>query len=294
MTRIWLDSEIYWIMWRFIVESLYINASPFRDEWHCWERYAETRKELLLCCKEIHSSSWKLVAEQNSSHKVPKTKYGCTVEISWIHRAMSWIFAVQKPWRSHWRYTTWFRCHKQWKYRMQRPQWIKNGKSSKRIQHGSWTKWRARRRLFWKHKESKEQVHFATLMDICHLKNAELERRIPELQWPGCPPRWHCKRRLWSLRSFHWTRLVCVTNDQQQKVMDVIARQPDCDGQPADAVSAYTQVKMDLLEIPFVICSQWVRLCFGPFGLCVSRSWRLSFPRACVVWPHWFLERFPD
>ena len=31
-----------------------------------------------------------------------------------------------------------------------------------------------------------------------------------------------------------------------------------------------------LLEIPFVICSQWVRLCFGPC-LCLSRSLRLSF-----------------
>ena len=29
------------------------------------------------------------------------------------------------------------------------------------------------------------------------------------------------------------------------KAMDVIARLPDCDGQAADAVSAYTQVKLD-------------------------------------------------
>ena len=29
------------------------------------------------------------------------------------------------------------------------------------------------------------------------------------------------------------------------KVIDVIARLPDCDGQAADAVSAYTQVKME-------------------------------------------------
>ena len=28
------------------------------------------------------------------------------------------------------------------------------------------------------------------------------------------------------------------------KVTDVIARLPDCDGQAADAISAYTQVKM--------------------------------------------------
>ena len=29
------------------------------------------------------------------------------------------------------------------------------------------------------------------------------------------------------------------------KVMDVNARLPDCDGQAADAISAYTQVKME-------------------------------------------------
>ena len=49
------------------------------------------------------------------------------------------------------------------------------------------------------------------------------------------------------------------------KVMDVIARQPDCDGQAADAVSAYTQVKMEdaprLLRIPKSECPDvWIRL----------------------------------
>ena len=38
------------------------------------------------------------------------------------------------------------------------------------------------------------------------------------------------------------------------KVMDIISRLPECDGQAADAVSAYTQVKMEdapkLLKIP--------------------------------------------
>ena len=49
------------------------------------------------------------------------------------------------------------------------------------------------------------------------------------------------------------------------KVMDVIARVPDCDGQAADAVSAYTQVKMEdaprLLRIPKSACpDSWIRL----------------------------------
>ena len=42
------------------------------------------------------------------------------------------------------------------------------------------------------------------------------------------------------------------------KVMDVIARLPDCAGQAADAVSAYTQVKIEdapeLLKIPKSEC----------------------------------------
>ena len=49
------------------------------------------------------------------------------------------------------------------------------------------------------------------------------------------------------------------------KVMDVIARLPDCDEEAADAVSAYTQVKLvdapRLLKIPKSECPYvWIRL----------------------------------
>ena len=49
------------------------------------------------------------------------------------------------------------------------------------------------------------------------------------------------------------------------KVMDIISRLPGCDGQAADAVSAYTQVKMKdapkLLKIPKSECPDiWIRL----------------------------------
>ena len=39
-----------------------------------------------------------------------------------------------------------------------------------KARHGSWIMLRARRMLFWRHEETKKKVHFATLMDICHLK----------------------------------------------------------------------------------------------------------------------------
>ena len=49
------------------------------------------------------------------------------------------------------------------------------------------------------------------------------------------------------------------------KVMDVFARLPDCDGQAADAISAYTQVKLEdaprLLKSPNSECPDvWIRL----------------------------------
>ena len=49
------------------------------------------------------------------------------------------------------------------------------------------------------------------------------------------------------------------------KVMDIISRLPGCDGQAADAVSAYTQVKMEdapkLLKTPKSECPEiWIRL----------------------------------
>ena len=49
------------------------------------------------------------------------------------------------------------------------------------------------------------------------------------------------------------------------KVMDIISRLPRCAGQTADAVSAYTQVKMEdapsLLKIPKQECPDiWIRL----------------------------------
>ena len=49
------------------------------------------------------------------------------------------------------------------------------------------------------------------------------------------------------------------------KIMDIISRLPGCDGQAADAVSAYTQVKMEdahkLIKIPKSECPDiWIRL----------------------------------
>ena len=104
--------------------------------------------------------------------------------------------------------TSFFLCHKRWKFWMQKLPWTRNGGSSREFQHGIWSRSRARKRYFWKHKRDKCQVHFATLMDICLLKKIGVGTQIAGVQRQSRAPGRHCKRRLWSLRSLHWTRLV--------------------------------------------------------------------------------------
>ena len=50
-------------------------------------------------------------------------------------------------------------------------------------------------------------------MDICHLKWAESEPKLEKIQRQSRAPWWHCERGVWSLRSFHWTGLVCIPDD---------------------------------------------------------------------------------
>ena len=138
---------------------------------------------------------------------------------------------------------------KEWKKLETVPAWqLDNVKSKKRGYSGS------------SERDKKKKVHFATLMDICHLKNAELE---PEFQkYKG-----RVVLRGDIVKDDSGSHVVFTEQSASAslmtaaKVMDVI----DCDGQTADAVSAYTQVKMEdaprLLMIPKSECPDtWIRL----------------------------------
>ena len=100
-------------------------------------------------------------------------------------------------------------------------------------------------------------VHFASLMDICHLKNAELEAK--HQKYKG---RVVLRGDIVKDNSGSYAVLTQMT---AAKIMDIISRLPGCDGQAADAVSAYTQVKMEdahkLLKIPKSECPDiWICL----------------------------------
>ena len=98
-------------------------------------------------------------------------------------------------------------------------------------------------------------VHFASLMDLSHLKNSGLE-----------PQKFKGREVLRGDTVKDDSGSYAVFTEQGSsakqmtaaKVMEYISRLPGCAGQAADAVSAYTQVKMEdapkLLKIPKSEC----------------------------------------
>ena len=75
------------------------------------------------------------------------------------------------------------------------------------------TKVRSKKQVIDEAWTSDATVHFASLMDICHLKNAELVAKHQKIQRSSCTPMWYCERRFRVLRSIHWTRFFSISND---------------------------------------------------------------------------------
>ena len=88
------------------------------------------------------------------------------------------------------------------------------------------------------------QVHFASLMDICDLKNAELETKHQKYKGRVVLRGGIVKDGSGSCAVFT-EQGSSASQMTAAKVMDIISRLPGCAGQAADAVSAKTQVKME-------------------------------------------------
>ena len=119
------------------------------------------------------------------------------------------------------------------------------------------TKVKSKREVIEEAQKEQRKVHFATLMDICHLKNAELEPKLQKYKGRVVLRRDIVKDDSGSYAVFT-EQGSSVSKLTAAKVMDVIARLPGCAGQAVDAVLAYAQVKMEdasiLLKLPKTEC----------------------------------------
>ena len=126
------------------------------------------------------------------------------------------------------------------------------------------TKVKSKKQVIEEARTSGATVHFASLMDICHLKNAELEAKHQKYKGRVVLRGDIVKDNSGSYAVFT-EQGSSASQMTAAKIMDIISRLPGCDGQAADAVSAYTQVKMEdahkLLKIPKSECPDiWIRL----------------------------------
>ena len=125
------------------------------------------------------------------------------------------------------------------------------------------TKVKSKKQVIDEARTSGTTVHFASLMDICHLKNAELEAKHQKYKGRVVLRGDIVKDDSGSYAVFT-EQGSSASQMTAAKIMDIISRLPGCDGQAADAVSAYTQVKMEdahkLLKIPKSECPDiWIR-----------------------------------
>ena len=92
----------------------------------------------------------------------------------------------------------------------------KEWEKSEKISAWNLTKVRSKSEVIDEARTSGAKVHFASLMDICHLKNAELEAKHQKIQRSSYTPWGYCKRRFRILRSIHRTRIFSISNDSRQ------------------------------------------------------------------------------
>ena len=104
------------------------------------------------------------------------------------------------------------------------------------------TKVRSKKEVIDEARTKGAKVHFASLMDICHLKNADLETKHQKYKGRVVLRSDIVKDDSGSCAVFT-EQGSSASQMTAAKVMDIISRLPGCDGQAADAVSAKIQVK---------------------------------------------------
>ena len=104
------------------------------------------------------------------------------------------------------------------------------------------TKVRSKKEVIDEARMSGATVHFASLMDICHLKDAELEAKHQKYKGPVVLRGDIVKDDSGSCAVFT-EQGSSASQMTAAKIMDIISRLPGCNGQAADAVSAKTPSK---------------------------------------------------
>ena len=133
-------------------------------------------------------------------------------------------------------YTNLFLCLKQWRYPAAKAAVDKEWEKLEKILAWNLTKVRSKKEVIDEARTKGAKVHFASLMDICHLKNAELETKHQKNKGRVVLRGDIVKDDSGSYAVFT-EQGSSASQITAAKVMDIISRLPGCSGQAADAVS---------------------------------------------------------
>ena len=87
-------------------------------------------------------------------------------------------------------------------------------------------------------------VHFANLMDLCHLKDAELAKHLQKIQEASCALEEKTSKTKKDTRAVFTEQGALASQMAAAKFLDTISKLLDMAGETSDAISAYTLVKM--------------------------------------------------
>ena len=103
-------------------------------------------------------------------------------------------------------------------------------------------------------RNERRKIHFASLMDLCHHKNSELEPKFQKYKGRVVVLGSDIVKNDSGSYAVFTEQGSSASQMTAGNVMDIISRPPGCAGQAAEAVSADTQVKKEdaptLLKIP--------------------------------------------
>ena len=149
----------------------------------------------------------------------------------------------------------------------------------KKIPAWQLTKVRNKKEVIDEARNNGRKVQFASLMDLCHLKNSEQKYKGRVVLQGDIVKDDSGAYAVFTEQGSSASQMTAA------KLMDIISRLPGCSGQAADAVSAKTQVKMEdahkLLKILKSECPDiWIRLPMTQMAQIMVQCWR----RSCSSW----------
>ena len=127
--------------------------------------------------------------------------------------------------------------------RNKKQQWIKNGKKLEKIPAWNLTKVRSKKEVIDEARTRGAKVHFASLMDMCTFKECWIGDKAHQKHKGRVVLRGDIVKDDSGSYAVFTEQGSSASQMTAAKVMDIISRLPRWNGQAADTVSAYTQVK---------------------------------------------------